>query len=66
MLETFSDLFQGNLGVWPDEEIGVELVAGAQPCHRQRPIQIAHVHVPTLKKEIDRLVEIGALEQVEG
>jgi len=31
VLKKFEDLFQGNLGAWPDTEIGATLVGGATP-----------------------------------
>jgi len=65
-LKKFEDLFQGNLGVWPDTEIGATLVGGATPYHCQRPMRIPHAHYSTLKKEIDCLVSIGVLEEVDG
>ena len=66
VLKKFEDLFQGNLGVWPDTEIGATLIGGATPYHCQRPMRIPHAHYSTLKKEIDRLVSIGVLEEVDG
>jgi len=69
VLKKFEDLFQGNLGVWPNTEIGATLVGGATPYHCQRPMRIPHAHCGTLKKEIDRLVSIGligVLEEVDG
>jgi len=58
--------FQGNVGLWPNTEIGATLVGGATPYHCQRPMSIPHAHCSTLKKEIDCLVSIGVLEEVDG
>ena len=37
-------------------------------CHTifKRPIRIPHVHMETLRKEVQRLVDIGVLEEVDG
>ena len=59
-------LFTGELGEWPDEEISVTLRPNTVPYHCQRPIRIPHIHMSTLRKEIDRLVAIGVLEEVNG
>jgi len=62
VLKKFEDLLQGNLGVWPNTEIGATLVGGATPYHCQRPMRIPHAHCSTLKKKIDHLVSIRVLE----
>ena len=36
------------------------------PFHCQRLFRIPHVHMATLKKEVDRLVEVGVLKQVDS
>ena len=59
-------LFAGKLGEWPYEKVGVQLKPGHKPYHCQRPIRIPHVHLETLKKEVQRLVDIGVLEVVDG
>ena len=66
VLEKYEDLFQGTLGEWPGEEVSVELAPDATPYHCGQPIRIPHIHMETLKKEVDRLVEIGVLEVVDG
>lgn len=66
LLERYNDLFQGNLGEWPDETVSIELKPDATPYHCGKPIRIPHIHLETLKKEVDRLVEIGVLEIVDG
>ena len=59
-------LFQGKLGEWPDVEVNVKLKPGTIPYHCQRPFRILHFYLETLKKEVDRLVEIGVLELASG
>ena len=66
VLEQYEDLFAGQLGTWPGEEISVELTPDAKPFHCGQPIRIPHSQKDTLKKEVDRLVELGVLEVVDG
>ena len=66
LLEKYSDLFQGQLGEWPKMEVTVELTKDAVPFHCGRPIRIPHIHFETLKKEAQRLVDIGVLKVVDG
>jgi hypothetical protein len=60
------ELFSGKLGVWPHEKISVQIKPKAVPYHCKRPIRIPHIHMETLKKEVDRLVSIGVLKVVDG
>ena len=62
----YQDLFAGTLGEWPDEEVSVELTKDAIPYHCGKPIRIPHIHLETLKTEVQRLVDIGVLEVVDG
>ena len=66
LLEKYNDLFQGQLGEWLKMEVTVELTKDAVPFHCGRPIRIPHIHFETLKKEAQRLVDIGILEVVDG
>ena len=66
LLHRYEELFKGTLGEWPDDEVSIELKPDATPYHCGKPIRIPHIHLETLKKEIDRLLEIGVLEVVEG
>lgn len=66
LLSKYEKLFEGKLGEWPDEEISVELTPDAVPYHCGKPIRIPHVHLQTLQKEVQRLVDIGVLEVVDG
>ena len=66
LLNKYPDLFEGKLGLWPDGKISVELKKDAEPYHCKRPFPIPHIHLETLKKEVERLVEIGVLEPVNG
>ena len=66
VLEKYSPLFSGKLGEWDGEEVSAQIKDEAKPFYCQRPIRIPHIHMPTLKAEIDRLVEIGVIEPVTG
>ena len=59
-------LFEGKLGTWPNDSISAELKPNAKPFHCGRPIRIPHIHVGTLKEEVNRLCSIGVLEEVSG
>ncbi|KAG7357555.1 reverse transcriptase RNA-dependent DNA polymerase [Nitzschia inconspicua] len=60
----YDDLFQGNLGEWPDEEVEIELLPNSSPYHCIRPIRIPRVHYETIRKEVNRLVSIKVLKEV--
>ena len=66
LLNDFEDRFQGQLGQWPEVEIGAHLKPGATPFHCGKPIRIPHAHLETLKKEVQRLIDVGVLEEVTG
>ncbi len=59
-------LFAGTLGVWPHEQVSAKLKPDAVPYHCQRPMRIPHIHLETLRKEVDRLVKTGVLQEVDG
>ena len=44
--------------------MSLKLLYNIKPYHCQRPIRIPRIHIDTLKKEINRLIEIGVLEKV--
>ncbi len=66
VLRKHERLFSGKLGVWKGETVDIELRPNAQPYHCRRPMRIPHIHLPTLKKETERLVDIGVLERTKG
>ena len=66
LLDKYQDLFQGTLGEWPDDYVSVELKKDTVPYHCGKPIRIPHIHLETLKKEVQRLIDIGVLEPVDG
>jgi transposase InsO family protein len=66
MLKVKEKLFSGRLGHWPDDKVIIELKPGSKPYHCGKPIRIPHIHMKTLKQEMDRLEKIGVVEQISG
>ena len=62
LLLSYEDLFDGTLGDWQTEPIKFQLKPGATPYHG-RAYPIPKIHEETLKKEIQRLIELGVLER---
>src|SRR6056300_1523977 len=62
-LQKYEELFDGALGDWKTEPVKLELKKDAKPFH-SKPFQVPKIYVETLKKEIERLVELGVLEPV--
>ena len=63
LLQRFEDLFDGTLGCWTGDPYNIELQPNAQPYH-SRAYPIPKIHEKTLKKEVDRLCQIGVLKKV--
>ena len=61
LLQEFEELFDGTLGDWNCKPVSLQLKEGAQPYHG-RPCPIPKKHVETLKKEIQRLCNLGVLK----
>ena len=61
LLETYEELFDGTLGDFQTEPVSFELKEGAKPWHG-RAYPVPHIHLQTLKKEVERLCKIGVLE----
>ena len=61
LLQNYDELFDGTLGDFKTEPVKLELKEGAKPYHG-RPFPIPHIHLKTLKKEIQRLCDLGVLE----
>ena len=60
LLLQYEELFEGTLGDWQTEPISFNLKPGTKPYHG-RAFPIPHIHLKTLKKEVERLVELGVL-----
>ncbi len=61
LLTEFEDLFDGTLGDWDTEPVSLKLKEGAKPYHG-RPFPTPKAHKETLKKEVQRLCELGILK----
>ena len=61
LLQDFEELFDGTLGDGDCNLVLLQLNEGAQPYHG-RPFPVPKKHVETLKKEIQRLCDLGALK----
>ena len=63
LLTKYEDLFDGTLGHWNGEDYDIELKPDVQPYHA-RPYPIPKAYEQTLKKEVDRLCQLGVLKKV--
>ena len=63
MLSKCEPIFDGTLGKWTGAEVELELVENATPYHA-RSFPIPKCHLDTLKVEVQRLCELGALKKV--
>ena len=63
LLQKYESLFDGELGVWKDEEYNIELKPDVQPYHA-RAFPVPHIHMATLKTEVERLCKAGVLKKV--
>ena len=61
LLQEFEELFDGTLGDWDCNPVLFQLKQGALPYHG-RPFPIPKKHAETLKKEIQRLCNLGVLK----
>ena len=63
LLKRFKHLFDGTLGTWNSPPYTVELKEGALPYHAT-PFPIPKIHKHTLKLELERLCNIGAISSI--
>ena len=63
LFEDCTALFQARPGKWKGTPIDIELKEGARPQHSP-PYRIPQAHMKALRKEIDRLVQLGVLSPV--
>ena len=61
LLQKYETLFDGTLGEWKTKPVHFELKEGATPFHG-RPYPVPQVHKAVMKKEVDRMVELGILK----
>ncbi len=62
LLTEFEDIFDGTLGDWDTESVSLKLKEGEKPYHG-RPLPTPKAHKETLKKEVQRLCELGVLKR---
>ena len=55
-------LFDGTLGTWKTKPVTLDLKPDAKP-HYQHPYQIPRIHEETLKREVERLIQLGVLKK---
>ena len=60
VLEKYDTLFDGGLGHYTQSKIHIDLDPTVEPNHF-KPYPIPNIHLPTFKKELDHLVDIGVL-----
>lgn len=63
VLEKYNKLFDNELGTYPDEKIHLDLRDDAVPHCQPRAYSVPQAHRSVFKKELDRLVRIGVLEE---
>ena len=61
VLNDFTKLFDGTLGVYPHRKFHIELEPGAKPKHA-RPYPVPVIHLAAFKKELMHLCDIGVLQ----
>ena len=62
LLLKYKELFDGTLGDFKTDLVSFTLKEGANPYHG-RPYPIPHAQLKVFKKEVERLEELGVLEQ---
>ena len=63
LMQKYEELFDGTLGRWTHEDYHLELKEDVKPYHA-RAFPVPRVHYETLRKEVDRLVQVGVLKRV--
>ena len=67
LLRKFTKLFSGKLGSYPHRKMHLDVDPKDRKRLRyQRPYPIPHVNYDLFYKELQRLVELGVLEEVNG
>jgi hypothetical protein len=64
LLEKYESLFDGTLGTLNMEPYDIELADDAKPYHLKRAYTVPQAYIKTLKMEVERLVELGILEEI--
>ena len=63
LLQKHESMFDGTLGTYTGSKYKIELQEGAKPYHA-KAFPIPRIHEKTLKKEVNRLVDIGVLKRI--
>ena len=63
LLEKYEHLFDGTLGQWNHPDYHLELKPDVKPYHA-KAFPVPRVHIETLKKEVQRLCDVGVLKRV--
>ena len=61
LLTQYESLFDGTLGEWKTRHVYLDLKEGVTPIH-SRPFPVSFIHKDTLRKEVDRLEELGVIK----
>jgi hypothetical protein len=62
LLTKYESLFDGTLGDWKTKPVSFQLKEGLSPYHGQA-FPVPKVHKETIKKEVERLCQLGVLER---
>ena len=62
LLTKYKSLFDGTLGDWKTKPVSFKLKEGVSPYHG-RAFPVPKVHKETIKKEVERLCQLGVLER---
>ena len=62
VLEKYTKLFDGLLGVYPHRKFHIDVENNAVPKH-SRPYAVVNIHLEAFKKEFKHLVKIGVLSE---
>ena len=62
VLIQYNTLFDGGLGHYQKSKVHIDIDPSVPPRHF-KPYPIPKIHLPTFKKELDHLVQIGVLEK---
>ncbi len=60
VLQENNKMFDGTLGVYPQEKVHIDIDPNAKPVHF-RPYPVPQIHLKTFKKELNQLVRVGVL-----
>ena len=62
LLRKFEDMFESTLGTWNTTPVDLELKDDAKPVC-SRPYPVLRVHEAIFRKEVERLIILGVLEE---